>query len=193
MRAMAASTASTAVTSPPRIAAASPVPSSSSYQPSARLPPMRRTLPSGRVRGAGRGSVAAGSVAEQERRPGRCRRTPRRTRPATRRRWPSGVPRSSVHRSSAGARTPGRPTSGDVAEFVAWAERGGCPEPADARPPHAPALPRLPRHPRLRAPPSPARRRPSASYLRYLRRQGVLDRDPGRSCARPRAPAGSRA
>ena len=32
--------------------AASPVPSSSSYQPSARPPPMRRTLPSGRVRAA---------------------------------------------------------------------------------------------------------------------------------------------
>ena len=38
----------------------------------------------------------------------------------------------------------------DVAEFVAWAERGGCTDAARARPPDAAPLPRLPRHPRLR-------------------------------------------
>ena len=38
----------------------------------------------------------------------------------------------------------------DVAEFVAWAERGGCAGPGRPRPPDPAPLPRLPRHPRLR-------------------------------------------
>ena len=80
----------------------------------------------------------------------------------------------------------------DVAEFVAWAERGGCPASGGARPPHPAPLPRLPRHARLR--PLTIARKAAAlrAYLRFLRRQGVLDATSGRSSVRRRAPAVSR-
>ena len=79
----------------------------------------------------------------------------------------------------------------DVDEFVAWAERGGCPRPAArsttgrsaaTSPTSTPAA-----SPARRSPARPPRCR---SYLRYLRRHGVIDHDPG---ALLRAPKGASA
>ena len=82
----------------------------------------------------------------------------------------------------------------DVREFVAWAERGGCPEPAAAD--HR-ALRRYLAFLGTRgfARPSIARKAAAVrAYLRYLRRRGVIATDPGRSLTSPRgrlAPAAS--
>src|SRR5215831_2004664 len=77
----------------------------------------------------------------------------------------------------------------DVAEFAAWAERGGCAEPSDAD------------HRTLRrylayldtrgfARRSVARKAAAVrSYLRYLRRHDVIATDPGRSLRSPKGDA----
>src|SRR5262245_27775311 len=78
----------------------------------------------------------------------------------------------------------------DVAEFVSWAERGGCPEPADAD--HR-ALRRYLAYLDTRgfARRSIARKAAAVrAYLRYLRRPGVIASDPGRSLRTPKAAAG---
>ena len=73
----------------------------------------------------------------------------------------------------------------DVRQFVAWAERGGCPQPDAARPPHAAPLPRVPRHPRLRPPHrSPARPRRCGRTSGTSTATGSSPTDPGRSPAR---------
>jgi integrase/recombinase XerC len=77
----------------------------------------------------------------------------------------------------------------DVAEFVAWAERGGCPEPAavDHR--------ALRRYLAFLGTRGFARRtiaRKAAAvrgFLRYLRRRGVIEVDPGRSLRSPKGDA----
>src|SRR5262245_50709334 len=77
----------------------------------------------------------------------------------------------------------------DVAEFVAWAERGGCPEPADAD--HR-ALRRYLAYLDTRgfARRSVARKAAAVrAYLRYLRRHGVIATDPGRSLRTPKGDA----
>jgi site-specific recombinase XerD len=77
----------------------------------------------------------------------------------------------------------------DVAEFVAWAERGGCPEPADAD--HR-ALRRFLAYLDTRgfARRSVARKAAAVrAYLRYLRRHGVIATDPGRSLRTPKGDA----
>lgn len=77
----------------------------------------------------------------------------------------------------------------DVAEFVAWAERGGCPEPADAD--HR-ALRRYLAYLDTRGFATRTVARKAAAvraYLRYLKRHGVLDRDPGRSLRTPKGDA----
>jgi integrase/recombinase XerC len=77
----------------------------------------------------------------------------------------------------------------DVAEFVAWAERGGCPEPAAAD--HR-ALRRYLAYLDTRgfARRSVARKAAAVrAYLRYLRRHDVIDTDPGRSLRTPRGDA----
>src|SRR5215470_19974688 len=76
----------------------------------------------------------------------------------------------------------------DVAEFVAWAERGGCPSPAalDHR-----TLRRFLAYLDTRGFARSTIARKAAAlraYLRFLRRQGVLDRDLG---ALLRAPKGA--
>ena len=77
----------------------------------------------------------------------------------------------------------------DVAEFVAWAERGGCPEPADAD--HR-ALRRYLAYLDTRGFASRTIARKAAAvraYVRYLRRHGVIDHDPGRSLRTPKGDA----
>jgi site-specific recombinase XerD len=76
----------------------------------------------------------------------------------------------------------------DVAEFVAWAERGGCPDPAslDHR-----TLRRFLAYLDTRGFARSTIARKAAAlraYLRFLRRQGVIDHDPG---ATLRAPKGA--
>ncbi|MBM3692253.1 MAG: recombinase XerC [Actinobacteria bacterium] len=77
----------------------------------------------------------------------------------------------------------------DVAEFVAWAERGGCPEPADAD--HR-ALRRYLAYLDTRGFATRTVARKAAAvraYLRYLRRHGVIAEDPGRSLRTPKGEA----
>ena len=77
----------------------------------------------------------------------------------------------------------------DVAEFVAWAERGGCPEPADAD--HR-ALRRYLAYLDTRgfARRSVARKAAAVrAYLRYLRRHDVIVNDPGRGLRTPKGDA----
>src|SRR4029079_5222435 len=77
----------------------------------------------------------------------------------------------------------------DVAEFVAWAERGGCPEPADAD--HR-ALRRYLAYLDTRgfARRSVARKAAAGrAYLRCLRPPGVIATDPGRSLRTPKGDA----
>jgi integrase/recombinase XerC len=77
----------------------------------------------------------------------------------------------------------------DVAEFVAWAERGGCPEPLDAD--HR-ALRRYLAYLDTRgfARRSIARKAAAVrAYLRYLRRHDVIATDPGRSLRTPKGDA----
>ncbi len=77
----------------------------------------------------------------------------------------------------------------DVGEFVAWAERGGCPEPADAD--HR-ALRRYLAYLDTRGFATRTVARKAAAvraYLRYLRRQGVIAEDPGRSLRTPKGEA----
>jgi integrase/recombinase XerC len=77
----------------------------------------------------------------------------------------------------------------DVAEFVAWAERGGCAEPADAD--HR-ALRRYLASLDTRgfARRSVARKAAAVrAYLRYLRRHDVIATDPGRSLRTPKGDA----
>lgn len=77
----------------------------------------------------------------------------------------------------------------DVREFVAWAERGGCPEPtaADRR-----ALRRYLAYLGTRGFARRSVSRKTAAvraYLRHLHRQGVLPTDPGRALRAPRGDA----
>src|SRR5262249_40152407 len=77
----------------------------------------------------------------------------------------------------------------DVAESVAWAERGGCPEPAGAD--HR-ALRRYLAYLDTRgfARRSVARKAAAVrAYLRYLRRHDVIATDPGRSLRTPKGDA----
>jgi len=77
----------------------------------------------------------------------------------------------------------------DVTEFVAWAERGGCPEPADAD--HR-ALRRYLAYLDTRGFATRTVARKAAAvraYLRYLRRHGVIATDPGRSLRSPKGDA----
>jgi integrase/recombinase XerC len=77
----------------------------------------------------------------------------------------------------------------DVAEFVAWAERGGCPDPAAAD--HR-ALRRYLAYLDTRgfARRSVARKAAAVrAYLRYLRRHDVIATDPGRSLRTPKGDA----
>ena len=77
----------------------------------------------------------------------------------------------------------------DVAEFVAWAERGGCPDPADAD--HR-SLRRYLAYLDTRGFATRTVARKAAAvraYLRYLRRHGVIERDPGRSLRTPKGEA----
>ena len=77
----------------------------------------------------------------------------------------------------------------DVDEFVAWAERGGCPDPADAD--HR-ALRRYLAYLDTRGFATRTVARKAAAvraYLRYLRRQGVIEHDPGRSLRTPKGDA----
>src|SRR6188508_3450034 len=77
----------------------------------------------------------------------------------------------------------------DVNEFVAWAERGGCPEPTDAD--HR-ALRRYLAFLDTRgfARRSIARKAAAVrAYLRYLRRHDVITTDPGRSLRTPKGEA----
>jgi site-specific recombinase XerD len=77
----------------------------------------------------------------------------------------------------------------DVAEFVAWAERGGCPDPASAD--HR-ALRRYLAYLDTRgfARRSVARKAAAVrAYLRYLRRHDVIATDPGRSLRTPKGDA----
>lgn len=77
----------------------------------------------------------------------------------------------------------------DVDEFVAWAQRGGCPEPegADHR-----ALRRYLAYLDTRGFASRTVARKAAAvraYLRYLRRHGVITTDPGRGLRTPKGEA----
>jgi integrase/recombinase XerC len=77
----------------------------------------------------------------------------------------------------------------DVAEFVAWAERGGCPEPANAD--HR-ALRRYLAYLDTRgfARRTVARKAAAVrAYLRYLRRHDIITTDPGRSLRTPKGDA----
>ena len=74
----------------------------------------------------------------------------------------------------------------DVAEFVAWAERGGCPSPSaiDHR-----TLRRYLAYLATRgfAPASISRKAAALrAYLRFLKRHGVVDHDPGRTLRAPK-------
>lgn len=82
-----------------------------------------------------------------------------------------------------------RAYSHDVAEFVAWAERGGCPDPQDAD--HR-ALRRYLAYLDTRGFATRTVARKAAAvraYLRYLRRHGAIERDPGRSLRTPKGEA----
>ena len=77
----------------------------------------------------------------------------------------------------------------DVAEFVAWAERGGCPEPASA---DRRVLRRYLGYLTTRgfARRSIARKAAAVrAYLRFLYREGVVPTDPGRAMRAPRGEA----
>ncbi len=77
----------------------------------------------------------------------------------------------------------------DVREFVAWAERGGCPEPADV---DRRALRRYLAYLGTRGFARRSVSRKAAAvraYLRYLHRGGVLPTDPGRALRAPRGDA----
>lgn len=77
----------------------------------------------------------------------------------------------------------------DVRQFVAWAGRGGCADPASLD--HA-TLRRYLAYLTTRgfAKRSIARKAAALrSYLRYLRRHGVVETDPGRSLRAPKGPA----
>ncbi|MGQ0804263.1 MAG: tyrosine-type recombinase/integrase [Actinomycetota bacterium] len=85
---------------------------------------------------------------------------------------------ASAHTSAAYAR--------DIHQFVAWAERGGCPAPGDL---DRVALRRYLAYLTTRgfARPSIARKAAALrSFLRYLRRHGVIDVDIGRSLRAPK-------
>jgi integrase/recombinase XerC len=74
----------------------------------------------------------------------------------------------------------------DVTQFVTWAERGGCPDPADLT---NTVLRRYLSYLTTReyARPSIARKAAAIrSYTRYLRRQGLIDIDPGRALRTPK-------
>src|SRR4051794_28497150 len=74
----------------------------------------------------------------------------------------------------------------DVGEFVAWAERGGCPAPADL---DRRTLRRYLAYLDTRgfAPASVSRKAAALrSYLRFLSRHGVIEQDPGRSLRAPK-------
>jgi len=90
--------------------------------------------------------------------------------------------------ASLGAQSPHtrRAYEHDVDEFVAWAERGGCPDPADV---DRKVLRRYLAYLGTRgfARTSIARKASAVrSYLRYLRRHGVIDVDPGRALRSPK-------
>src|SRR5207237_6906533 len=77
----------------------------------------------------------------------------------------------------------------DAAEFVAWAERGGCPEPAslDHR-----TLRRYLAYLDTRGFARTSIARKSAAlraYLRFLKRHGVIEQDPGRGLRAPKGAA----
>ena len=96
------------------------------------------------------------------------------------------MPESSGPPSPGAARTPARAYDHDVAEFVAWAERGGCAEPQalDHR-----TLRRYLAYLDTRgfARSSIARKAAALrAYLRFLQRHGVIDQDPGRSLRAPK-------
>jgi integrase/recombinase XerC len=77
----------------------------------------------------------------------------------------------------------------DAGEFVAWAERGGCPEPVDAD--HR-ALRRYLAYLDTRGFATRTVARKAAAvraYLRYLKRHGVIAHDPGRSLRTPKGDA----
>ena len=77
----------------------------------------------------------------------------------------------------------------DVRQFVEWAERGGCPDPA--RLDHA-TLRRYLGYLTTRRFAKPTIARKAAAiraFLRYLTRQGVLAADPGRSLRAPKGPS----
>jgi integrase/recombinase XerC len=77
----------------------------------------------------------------------------------------------------------------DVVEFVAWAERGGCPDPAAAD--HR-ALRRYLAYLDTRGFATRTIARKAAAvraFLRYLRRHGVIASDPGRSLRTPKGDA----
>lgn len=77
----------------------------------------------------------------------------------------------------------------DTREFVAWAERGGCPSPLDA---DRRALRRYLAYLTTRglARRTVARKAAAVrSYLRYLRRHGVITADPGRALRSPKGDA----
>ena len=77
----------------------------------------------------------------------------------------------------------------DVREFVSWAERGGCPEPAGA---DRRALRRYLGYLDTRgfARRSIARKAAAVrAFLRYLHRHGAVDVDPGRTMRTPKAEA----
>ena len=77
--------------------------------------------------------------------------------------------------------------AGDVDQFLDWAERGGCPDPAAHRPArHCVATSRT-STPAASRPTSIARKAAALrSYLRYLRRHGVIDTDPSTSLRTPK-------
>ena len=139
--------------------------------------------------GAGRASAESCGRRRSDRRDERADRTvggPRRALHATTKPAPAGARRRSSRRSSASARTPATPTPTMSLEFVTWAERGGCPEPAavDHR-----TLRRYLAYLDTRGSPARSIARKAAAlraYLRYLRRHGVIDHDPGRTPARRR-------
>jgi site-specific recombinase XerD len=82
-----------------------------------------------------------------------------------------------------------RAYTADVGEFVEWAERGGCPNPIDAD--HR-ALRRYLAYLGTRGFARRTIARKAAAvrgYLRYLRRHGVLEIDPGRTLRSPKGEA----
>src|SRR5262245_16935758 len=82
-----------------------------------------------------------------------------------------------------------RAYEGDAEQFVAWAERGGCPDPAalDRR-----ALRRYLAYLQARGYARTTIARKAAglrAFLRYQQRRGRLDADPGRSLRSPKGQA----